>query len=114
MPVMSSTVGVMRAATPHPYLLKMVLERSIMRKVTAPVHDEKSPMKEEYSLGLGNWALILLFHVTSTKLILIPYATTCTHSRASLSSNNTFVHRDNLLACPRDRRCIRYSQLFCH
>ena len=87
---MSSTVGVMRAATPHPYLLKMVLERSIMRKVTAPVADEKSPMKEEYSLGLGNWALILLFHVTSTRLILIPYATTCTHSEGSLSSSNKF------------------------
>ena len=78
-----------------------------MRKVTAPVADEKSPMKEEYSLGLGNWALILLFHVTSTKLILIPYATTCTHSKGSLSSSNKSLHKHNLLAYP------RYSQLFC-
>lgn len=51
---MRRTVGVMRAATPQPYFLKMVLERSIMRKVTAPVAEEKSPMKDEYSLGLGN------------------------------------------------------------
>ena len=52
--MISSTVGVMRAATPQPYFLKMVLDRSIMTKVTVPVADEKSPMKEEYSFGLGN------------------------------------------------------------
>lgn len=75
-PVMRSTTGVMRAATPQPYFLKIVRDSSIITKVTAPVQEEKSPMKAEYSLGLGNCALILLFQVTSTRLILIPYATT--------------------------------------
>lgn len=48
-------------------------------------------MKEEYSLGLGNWALILLFQVTSTRLILIPYATTCAHTlaRSALTKHHT-------------------------
>lgn len=71
-PVISSTVGVILAATPQPNFLKIQRERSIMMKVTAPVQDEKSPMKALYSLGLGNCALILPFHVTSTKLMLIP------------------------------------------
>lgn len=70
------TEGVMRAATPHPNFRKMTLDSSIMMNVTAPVLEEKSPMKEEYSLGLGNCILILLFQVTSTRLMLIPYETT--------------------------------------
>lgn len=51
---MRSTMGVMRAATPQPYFLKIVRESSIITKVTAPVAEEKSPMNAEYSLGLGN------------------------------------------------------------
>lgn len=72
LPVTRMTEGVMSAATPHPNFRKMILESSIMTKVTAPVLEEKSPMKEEYSLGLGNCILILLFHVTSTRLMLMP------------------------------------------
>ena len=72
LPVRRMTDGVIRAATPHPNFLKMIRESSIMMKVTAPVLEEKSPIKEEYSLGFGNCILILLFQVTSTKLILIP------------------------------------------
>ena len=33
---------------------KIVRDSSIITKVTAPVAEEKSPMNEEYSLGLGN------------------------------------------------------------
>ena len=36
MPVMRSTVGVMSAATPQPYLRKMNRDSSIIRNVTAP------------------------------------------------------------------------------
>merc|ERR1719327_135963 len=46
-PVAARTTGVMRAATPHPYFLKMKREASIMVKVTVPVAAEKSPMKAE-------------------------------------------------------------------
>ena len=46
-PVMSKTVGVMRAAIPQPNLLKIQRETSIIVKVTAPVAVEKSPMKAE-------------------------------------------------------------------
>ncbi len=53
-PVISSTVGVMAAATPHPYFLKMKRLSNIIINVATPVYVEKSPMKEEYSLGLGN------------------------------------------------------------
>lgn len=49
---------------------------NIMVKVAILVHEEKSPMKEEYSFGLGYCAFNFDFQVTSTKLMLIPYATT--------------------------------------
>ena len=75
-PVMRMTDGVMSAATPQPNFLKITLDSSIMMKVTAPVLEEKSPMKAEYSLGFGNCILILLFQVTSTRLMLMPYDTT--------------------------------------
>lgn len=41
------TEGVIKAATPHPNFLKMTRDSSIMMKVTAPVLEEKSPMKAE-------------------------------------------------------------------
>ncbi len=53
-PVISNTVGVMAAATPHPYFLKMKRLSNIIINVATPVYVEKSPMNEEYSLGLGN------------------------------------------------------------
>ena len=43
-----------------------------MQKVTVPLAEEKSPMKAEYSFGLGNWALSLDFQVTSTRLMETP------------------------------------------
>jgi len=46
-PVASRTVGVMIAAPPHPNLRKMKREAIIIMKVTAPVEEEKSPMKAE-------------------------------------------------------------------
>ena len=49
---------------------------NIKVKVEIPVHEEKSPMKEEYSFGLGYYAFSFDFQVTSTRLMLIPYATT--------------------------------------
>lgn len=55
-PVMRRTVGVILAATPQPYLLNIHWLRSIMEKVAIPVAVEKSPIKEEYSFGLGNCA----------------------------------------------------------
>ena len=64
------------AAPPQPNFLKMKRDAIIIAKVTMPVAEEKSPMNAEYSLGLGNCALILPFHVTSTRLMHTPYATT--------------------------------------
>lgn len=53
-PVRSKTVGVIMAATPHPNFLSITRPTNIIVKVAIPVAVEKSPMKEEYSLGLGN------------------------------------------------------------
>lgn len=54
-PVRSNTVGVIMAATPQPYLLSITLLNNIIMKVAIPVAVEKSPMKDEYSFGLGNY-----------------------------------------------------------
>jgi len=51
------TVGVTRAALLQPNFSKIVLPKSIMTKVTAPVAEEKLPMNILYSFGLGNAAL---------------------------------------------------------
>ena len=56
-PVRSRTVGVIVAATPHPYLSNINWLTSIIVNVAIPVAVEKSPIKEEYSLGLGNCSL---------------------------------------------------------
>ena len=56
-PVKSRTVGVIVAATPHPYLSNINWLTSIIVNVAIPVAVEKSPIKEEYSLGLGNCSL---------------------------------------------------------
>ena len=53
-PVKRRTVGVILAAAPHPYLSNINWLRSIIVNVAIPVAVEKSPIKEEYSLGLGN------------------------------------------------------------
>lgn len=53
-PVTSRTVGVILAAAPQPYLLNIYWLSSIIVKVAIPVAVEKSPIKEEYSFGLGN------------------------------------------------------------
>lgn len=53
-PVISNTVGVIFAATPHPYLSNINWLTSIIVKVAIPVAVEKSPIKDEYSFGLGN------------------------------------------------------------
>lgn len=53
-PVSSKTVGVTVAATPQPYRLNIHWLSNIIVKVAIPVAVEKSPMKEEYSFGLGN------------------------------------------------------------
>ena len=47
MPVPRSTDGVMRAAVPHPHLLKTKRPKSIMKSVHTPVTEEKVPMKAE-------------------------------------------------------------------
>lgn len=71
-PVVSNITGVMRAAVPQPNLRKMKDDTIMRQKVTIPVAVEKLPMNAEYSLGLGYWALILPFQVTSTRLMEIP------------------------------------------
>jgi hypothetical protein len=53
-PVRSNTAGVMVAATPHPNFLRITLPNNIIVNVAMPVAVEKSPINEEYSLGLGN------------------------------------------------------------
>ena len=53
-PVRSKTVGVIIAATPQPNFLSINRPSNIIVKVAMPVAVEKSPMKDEYSLGLGN------------------------------------------------------------
>ena len=60
------------AAVPHPHLRKTKRPKSIMQSVTAPVAEEKLPMKAEYSDGLGKACFSLPFHVTSTRLMLMP------------------------------------------
>lgn len=62
-PVRSKTVGVIMAATPHPYLLSITLLSNIIAKVAIPVAVEKSPMKDEYSFGLGNYHKIKKLNV---------------------------------------------------
>jgi hypothetical protein len=49
-----------------------------MTSVTAPVADEKFPMKAEYELGSGNACLSFAFQLTSTMLMHIPYEITNT------------------------------------
>merc|ERR1719313_2140541 len=51
-PVAAGTTGVMRAATPHPYFLKMKREASIMMKVTVPVAAEELEGVPDAHLGL--------------------------------------------------------------
>ena len=70
------TMGVIMEATPQPNLWNVIQPNSIIMKVASPVAVEKSPMKDECSFGLGNCALSFDFHVTYTKLIIMPYATT--------------------------------------
>lgn len=53
-PVSNKTVGVIIAATPQPNFRSMIRPNSIIVKVAMPVAVEKSPMKDEYSFGLGN------------------------------------------------------------
>jgi hypothetical protein len=53
-PVSNRTVGVIIAATPHPNFRSINRPKSIIVKVAIPVAVEKSPMKDEYSFGLGN------------------------------------------------------------
>ena len=48
------TAGVTKAANFQPNFSKIVRPSSIITRVTAPVADEKFPMKAEYSLGFGN------------------------------------------------------------
>lgn len=57
-PVRSKTVGVIFAAAPQPYLLKIHWLKSIIVKVAIPVAVEKSPMKDEYSFGVGNCTIL--------------------------------------------------------
>ena len=71
-PVTPNIVGVTNAATLHPNFEKIERPRSIMINVTAPVAEEKLPIKAEYSFGLGKAALSLAFQLTSTMLIHIP------------------------------------------
>ena len=48
------TMGVIMEATPQPNLWNVIQPNSIIMKVASPVAVEKSPMKDEYSFGLGN------------------------------------------------------------
>ena len=50
-PVVRSTVGVTRAANPHPRRLRIVRPASIMAIVQAPVADENVLRKAEYSVA---------------------------------------------------------------
>lgn len=68
-PVSSNTVGVIMAATPHPNFLSITLPRSIIVKVAMPVAVEKSPMNDEYSLGLGNCQFISKINLIATMLV---------------------------------------------
>lgn len=49
-----------------------------MTRVTAPVADEKFPIKAEYEFGSGKACLSLAFQLTSTMLMHIPYEMTST------------------------------------
>ena len=46
-PVVSSVIGVIIAATPHPNFLNTILPPNIINSVTIPVAVEKLPMNEE-------------------------------------------------------------------
>mmetsp|Transcript_15854 Transcript_15854/g.34354 ORF Transcript_15854/g.34354 Transcript_15854/m.34354 type:complete len:80 (-) Transcript_15854:1261-1500(-) len=71
-PVTPKLIGVIKAATLHPNLAKIVRPKSIITNVTTPVAEEKLPIKAEYSLGLGKASFNLAFQLTSTILIHIP------------------------------------------
>lgn len=75
-PVVNKVIGVINAATPHPNCLNTTLPASIINNVTIPVIVEKLPINIEYEFGSGKAAFNLLFHVTSTILIAIPYPIT--------------------------------------